>query len=59
MGDFGWVHYTSQRWFDKLPQHLLNQSKRKKVVAALKKAVEEYSKVPEAHTGTSTKGLYE
>jgi hypothetical protein len=42
-----------------LPQFLLEKSKRPKVVAALEKALAEYSKVSGANTGVVPKGLYE
>jgi len=58
-GDSCWVHYTTQRWFDKLPQYLLEEPKRLKVKIALKRAFEEYSKISEAETGTVTKPVHE
>jgi hypothetical protein len=55
----GGDHWESQRWFDKLPQFLLEKPKRLKVVAALRKALERYSEMPEAETGTLKKPLHE
>lgn len=46
------------RWFEKLPLYLLEKPKRAKVVAALKRALEEYFLVPEPETGTPQKPLY-
>jgi hypothetical protein len=57
--NFGGDHWEAQRWFEKLPQYLLEKPKRTKVVAALTKAIEEYSRVPEAETGTPKKPLNE
>ncbi len=55
----GGDHHETQRWFEKLPQYLLEKPKRQKVVAALQEALEEFSKVPGAETGTAMKPLYE
>jgi hypothetical protein len=49
--NLGGDHYETQRWFEKLPQYLLESSKRAKVVAALERARSEY----EQHEGASTK----
>ena len=57
--NLGGDHEETQRWFEKLPQFLLEKSKRLKVVAALKNALKQYSEVPEAETGTPKKPLYE
>jgi hypothetical protein len=32
-------HWEAQRWFEQLPMYLLEDAKRKKVVAALQKAL--------------------
>src|SRR5262245_33978029 len=53
--DLGGDHWETQRWFEKLPQFLLEKPKRSKVITALKKALEQYSKVPQAATGTPMK----
>src|ERR1051325_4971029 len=58
-GNFGGDHCETQRWFEKLPQYLLNKPKRAKVIAALQKGLEEYSRVPQAETGTPQKPLDE
>jgi hypothetical protein len=57
--NLGGDHWETQRWFEKLPQYLLEKPKRLKVVVALKKALEAYSEVPEAETGTAKKPLHE
>ena len=57
--NLGGDHWETQRWFEKLPQFLLEKPKRVKVIAALKKALEVYSKVPNAETGTPKKPLHE
>jgi hypothetical protein len=57
--NLGGDHNETQRWFEKLPQFLLEKSKRSKVVAALRKALEEYSKIPGANTGFKPKPLYD
>ena len=51
-------HWESQRWFDQLPQYLLEKPKRMKVIKALEQAMQEYSQVPSATTGTKIKLLY-
>jgi hypothetical protein len=51
--NYGGDHWETQRWFEKLPQYLLEEPKRVKVVSALRKALGEYSKVPGADTGTA------
>ena len=57
--NLGGDHLEMQRWFEKLPQYLLEKSKRTKVVAALDRAAVEYGKVREADTGTDAKPLYD
>jgi hypothetical protein len=56
-GSLGGDRCETQRWFEKLPQYLLEKPKRSKVVAALKKAQDAYVRVPEAETGTAKKPL--
>ena len=56
--DLCWPNFQAQRWFEKLPQYLLEKPKRLKVVAALEAAIVEYSKVPEAKTGISENSQY-
>ena len=53
-----WPHLETQRWFERLPQYLLEKPKRSKVIAALKEALEEYSKLPEAETGIPPRPLH-
>jgi len=48
--NIGGDHGECQRWFERLPQKLLDKSKRSKVVAALTRAREEYVKHPSANT---------
>ena len=57
-GYLGGDHHETQRWFEKLPQYLLEKPKRAKVVSALQRALAEYSKVPEAETGAVANPLY-
>jgi hypothetical protein len=57
--NLGGDHWESQRWFEKLPQYLLEKPKRSKVVAALTKALVEYSRIPGAETETPKKPLNE
>lgn len=57
--NLGGDHLEMQRWFEKLPQYLLSKPKRKKVLAALVRALDEYSKIPEAETGTALKPLFD
>ena len=54
MKNSGCDHWETQRWFEKLLQYLQEEAKRVKVVCALKTALDEYSKVPGAETGTAT-----
>lgn len=56
--NLGGDHWETQRWFDKLPLHLQDKAKRPKVVAALEKALKEYSKYREANTGKPKPNLY-
>ena len=48
--NLGGDHGETQRWFEKLPQFLLEKSKRPKVVAALERARSEYAR----HEGADT-----
>lgn len=57
--NLGGDHWETQRWFETLPQYLLEKPKRAKVVKALEKAMQEYSQIRSATTGTKTKPLYE
>lgn len=47
-----WRYYV-ERWFERLPQFLLEKGRRGKVSKALHKALEAYSKTPGATTGAS------
>jgi hypothetical protein len=44
--NLGGDHWEFQRWFEKLPQYLLEKPKRAKVVAASTQALDEYSQAP-------------
>ncbi len=55
----GGDHWETQRWFDRLPQYLLENKRRPKVVSALRKAFEEYSKIPGARTGVEVKPYHQ
>jgi hypothetical protein len=57
--NFGGDHWEMQRWFEQLPQYLLEKPKRTKVIKALEKAMREYSRIRSATTGTKRKGLYD
>jgi hypothetical protein len=57
-GNFGGDHWETQRWFEKLPQFLLEKAKRPKVVAALEEALTEYRKYDGAETLTAKPALY-
>jgi hypothetical protein len=41
---YGGDHWEMQRWFERLPQRLLQESKRLKVVKALERALSEFIK---------------
>lgn len=56
--NLGGDHMETQRWFEKLPQYLLEKSRREKVVVVLRRALEEYREVPGADTGVKAKELY-
>ena len=51
--NLGGDHWETQRWFDRLPQQLLDKKNRPAVVKALEQAILEYSKVPGAVTGAA------
>jgi hypothetical protein len=57
--NLGGDHWETQRWFEKLPQYLLEKPKRRKVVQALERALIEYSKVPSSTSGTEIKPPYQ
>jgi len=48
--NLGGDHWETQRWFEKLPMYLLENSKRPKVIAALTRAIAEYRAYPGATT---------
>jgi len=54
--NLGGDHWETQRWFDRLPQRLLNNQNRPAVLKALERAIAEYSLVPGADTGTPADG---
>jgi hypothetical protein len=45
-----WLHWVSQRWFERLPMQLLEERRRVRIVPALKKALMRFEK--EAHEAT-------
>lgn len=53
--NLGGDHWETQRWFDRLPQHLLEARTRPLVVSALERAVIDYSQIPGATTGVEVK----
>jgi hypothetical protein len=57
--NLGGDHWETQRWFEKLPLVLLENSKRPKVIAALQRALREYGAHPEAKTSTPKPALWE
>ena len=57
--NLGGDHYETQRWFDRLPQFLLENGTREEVVSSLQAAVEEYSTFPEASTGVELKPYFD
>jgi hypothetical protein len=57
--NLGGDHWEMQRWFEQLPQYLLEKAKRAKVVAALEKARDRYAEHASARTGTKTRNLYD
>ena len=56
--NLGGDHWETQRWFEKLPMFLLEKSKRPKVIAALGRAVAEYSATPGAITSTARPAIW-
>lgn len=57
-GAYGGDHWETQRWFERLPQRLLQKSKRPIVVAALERAVAELGQHRSAHTSTVKPELF-
>jgi hypothetical protein len=57
-GDCGGDHGETQRWFDKLPNYLLEKAKRPKVLSALERALAEYRQQEGAETGTAKPELF-
>jgi hypothetical protein len=57
-GYYGGDRGETQRWFDKLPNYLLEKAKRPKVVSALERALVEYRRQEGAETGTAKPTLY-
>jgi hypothetical protein len=51
--NLGGDHFETQRWFEKLPQYLLEKPKRLKVVKTLEKAMQEYSRVCSSSIGAN------
>jgi hypothetical protein len=56
--NIGGDHWEAQRWFEKLPQYLLEKPKRQKVIKALEQALAKYSEVPSAQTGTKPNPVF-
>ena len=56
--NLGGDHSETQRWFEKLPQYLLESSKRPKVIAALQRARIEYERHEGAQIKTAKPELY-
>jgi hypothetical protein len=57
--NYGGDHWEMQRWFEQLPQYLLEKPKRVRVVKALEQGLQKYSEFASAKTGTKTKKLYD
>lgn len=53
--NLGGDHWECQRWFERLPQHLLEERARRTVVATLEQAISQYSEYPGATTGIDVK----
>ena len=53
--NLGGDHNETQRWFDRLPQYLLENSYREKVLDALDRALVRYIETPGATTGVAVK----
>lgn len=56
--NFGGDHWETQRWFEKLPQYLLEKPKRIKVLAALERARKTYAIFPTANTNTPKPNIW-
>jgi hypothetical protein len=56
-GNYGGDHWETQRWFEKLPNYLLEKGKRPKVVSALERALVEYQRHEGAETRTAKPSL--
>jgi hypothetical protein len=57
-GTYGGDHGETQRWFEKLPNYLLEKGKRSRVVSALERALVEYQLEEGAETRTAKPSLY-
>jgi hypothetical protein len=57
--NLGGDHFECQRWFERLPQFLLEEKTRNAVVSTLEEAIVEYSKFPGAITGIDVKPYIE
>jgi hypothetical protein len=57
-GNYGGDHGETQRWFEKLPNYLLEKAKRPKVVSALERALAEYRQQEGAEPGTVKPELF-
>lgn len=55
----GGDHWECQRWFERLPQFLVEEKTRNAVVSTLEQAIDEYSKIPNAITGIDIKPFTE
>jgi hypothetical protein len=53
--NLGGDHSETQRWFDRLPQYLLEKRTRQDVVDVLERAILRYSEIPGAVTGVEMK----
>lgn len=56
--NFGGDHWETQRWFEKLPQYLLEKPKRIKVLTALERARKTYAAFPTANTSTPKPNIW-
>jgi hypothetical protein len=56
--NLGGDHWETQRWFEKLPMFLLENSKRERVIKALTRAIAEYSSYPGASTNTAKPAIW-
>ena len=57
-GNYGGDHWETQRWFEKLPNYLLEKGKRPRVVSALEQALVEYQQQEGARTPKLKPSLY-